>query len=301
LKPNQEQTPEAVAVACDVAAHACVCVPLEALLGLRRQPGPPAAPSVPANFLKHADEQSVTGLSAVYHAIHNHNLHGTDFTRWGVLGAPRFPGRTVMIPSMNRFFAEGAWGVSPHMVPHRSLHSLSGTISQALKIHGPNFGVGGGNGAADESAFVALALLDRQQLPGLWVVVTALEPETALDENGNGPPNRCVRALALALTPLCPGWRGLRLTLTMDASARPIHRDYFKLFRMVEQIGGQRERGRSVTQPLQHGARLTLAWAGELRNAECGMWNGKAHDLHSLPYSPSHIPQSAVHEVEMQR
>src|SRR5579859_3171294 len=59
-------------VACDVAAHACVCVPYEAVAGLRRQPGPVfGAPLLPA-FLKHADEQTVVGLTAVYQAIHDH-------------------------------------------------------------------------------------------------------------------------------------------------------------------------------------------------------------------------------------
>jgi hypothetical protein len=262
LKPNQDQTPEATAVGCDVTAHALVCVPLAALADVRRQPGPPSAPSLPANFLKHTDEQSVAGLSAVYHAIHNHGLHATDFTHWGVLGAMRFPGRPIMIPAIKRFAVEGAWGVSPHLVPHRSLHSLSGTISQALKIHGPNYGVGGGNSAAEEIVFAALALLQRKSLPGVWMVVTAQESETALDDDANRPPGKCVRALALALTPSCPHWRGLRLMLEMDRTATPAPRpDYFELFTMLEQIGRERIPGKGVTQRWQSCARLTLAWA----------------------------------------
>src|SRR5581483_10496237 len=162
-----------------------------------------------ANLLKHSDEQSVAGLAAVYRAIHDHGLQATDFTHWGVLGAPRFPGRTLMIPTVKRFLAEGAWDVSPHTIPHRSLHSLSGTISQVLKIHGPNFGVGGGNSAAEEIVFAALALLERHSIPGVWMVVTAQEPEGLLDDSGSGPPEKCVRALALALTRSRPDWCGL--------------------------------------------------------------------------------------------
>jgi hypothetical protein len=269
VKPNLEQA-EARAVECDVAAHARVCVPLESLPDLRRQPGPPSSPPLPTNFLKHLDEQTVAGLSAVYYAAHNHGLSAADFTRWAVLGAPRFPGRAQMILSVKHFVAEGAWGVSPHMVPYRSLHSLSGTISQALKIHGPNFGVGGGNSAADEVVFAALALLERRQTPGAWVVVTAQEPEDALDDDGHGLPDKCVRALALALTPTRAGWRGLRLRLEMERATQPPPRpDYFKLWTMLEQLG-EHAPGKSVTQPLQGCARLTLEWARDAVAAHPG-------------------------------
>ena len=74
MKHNQEPMPEVAVVECDVTAHAQVRVPLEALADLRRQPGPVPEPNVPANFLKHADEQNIAGLGAVYHAIHSHSL-----------------------------------------------------------------------------------------------------------------------------------------------------------------------------------------------------------------------------------
>jgi hypothetical protein len=255
VEPNQEQTPPR-AVECDVVAHARVAVPLEALPDLRRHPGPPSDPPPPPNFVKHLDEQTVAGLAAVRHAVHDHGLAGVDFTRWGVLGAPRFPGRPQVVPSVQRFLAEGAWGVSPHVIPHRSLHSLSGTISQALKIHGPNYGVGGGPGAADEVILAALALLERRHNAGLWVVVTALEPESVLDDTGSGPPGRVARALALALTPAQAGWPGLRLRLEMERVPRPpAYPDYFQLWAMLEQVGGG---ARSVTRPLLGCARLTL-------------------------------------------
>ncbi len=267
MKPNQDQTPEATAVGCDVTAHALVCVPLAALADVRRQPGPPSARNVPANFLKHADEQSVAGLSAVYHAIHDHGLSATDFTRWGVLGSLRFPGRPVMVASLKRFLTEGAWGVSPHLVPHRSLHSLSGTISQALKIHGPNYGVGGGHSAAEEVVFAALALLQGKQLPGVWVVHDGPRSRRPLSTtNGNGPPSKCVRALALALTPVRPDWRGLRLRLEMDSAVPPAPRpDYFKLFTMLEQIGRQPRPG-----PARDAALARLCETDIGMGARCG-------------------------------
>jgi hypothetical protein len=294
LKPNQQHTPRVPAVQCDVTAQALVCVPLAALADLRRQPGPPSAPELPSTFLKHSDDQSVAGLSAVLHAIANYGLSATDFSRWGIVCAPRFPGRSGMIPAVKHFIAEGAWGVSPHLVPHRSLHSLSGTISQALKIHGPNYGVGGGNSAAREVLFAALALLEPMRLPGVWLVITAQEPEAALDDSGNGPPNKCVRALALALTPVSPAWRGLRLTLEMDALVQPASPDYFMLFTMIQQLAAHREPGSALSQSLSPCARLTLAWATSsvcgTRNAECGTRNGNAEDANA---SPSSIPHPA--------
>jgi hypothetical protein len=284
---NQEQTSAGdCAVECDVAAHAQVCVPVTAVADLRGECVSAVASATraqphPANLLKHIDEQTVGGIAAVVDAIRNHNLGDVDFTRWAVLGAPRFPGRPIMVPCMKRFFAEGAWGVSPHMIPHRSLHSLSGTISQVFKINGINFGVGCGNSGADEVLFAALALLERSRPPGAWVVVTAQDPECAYDADGNGPPDKRVRALALALTPARPGWRGLRMRLEMDAvgydsdraTSTPV--DYFRLFAMLEQLG-ERVPSKSVTCSLQGRARLTLQWAQEMAGVT-------AHGRHPHP------------------
>src|SRR5205823_2855913 len=110
-------------------------------------------------------------------AIHRHGLAGTRFTDWGVLAAPRYLGRSAMAVALQRFAAEGAWGLSPHLIPHHSLHSVSGTISQALKINGPNIGVGGGPGSGAEAFLAATALLSAGQVPGVWVVLTGWDPE----------------------------------------------------------------------------------------------------------------------------
>ena len=67
--------------------------------------------------------------------------HGpAGFGRWRVLAAPRFLGRAAFERRSPSILAEGAWGVSPHLIPGHSLHSPSGTISQALQAHGPNLG-----------------------------------------------------------------------------------------------------------------------------------------------------------------
>jgi hypothetical protein len=209
------------AVACDVAAHASMRVPYEAVGGLRRQPGPRYGEPFPVSFLKHADEQTVVGLSALFQAIHDHGLTpapgSPGFRDWGVVAAPRFLGRATMAAALQRFTAEGAWGVSPHLIPHHSLHSMSGTVSQALKLHGPNFGVGGGPGAAAEGILAAAALLECRRLPGVWLVLTGIDPEQAPDTMGRPAPGTSCAALVLALVPPRPGWSGIRLRVISGA------------------------------------------------------------------------------------
>jgi hypothetical protein len=247
------------AVWCDLIAHAGVQAPVASMAELRRQPGPPRVPKLPTNFLKHVDDQTVVGLSAIYHASAGHGLQDVCLAEWGVLAAPRFLARALMIPNLRRFVAEGAWGVSPHMIPHRSLHSLSGTLSHALKMHGPNFGVGGGHQGAIEVLPVAAAMLQRQRLPGLWVVWTAQEPEGELDLAGRGDPNTICRALAVALTLPRLGWRGPRLRLQVGGSqlnAEPEKADYFYLETILNRLG--RDPGTKVGLELGSGIRIDL-------------------------------------------
>ncbi len=158
------------AVCCAVAAHATLDVPLNALSELRKPTNPLTGQPLAPAFLKNADEQTVAGLAAVFAAVRTSGLRGHDLSGWGVIAAPRFLGRGVMGHVLHRFREEGAWGISPHVIPHRSLHALSGTVSQALKLFGPNFGAGGGPGAESEALLAAATLLSDRGLPGVWVV-----------------------------------------------------------------------------------------------------------------------------------
>jgi hypothetical protein len=164
-------------VCCDVAGYATQQAPADALPALRQKPSPLTGEPLPAAFWKHADEQTVVGLTAVFDAIRQHQLDPGSFSDWGILAAPRFLGRAALAVALNRFTLEGAWGISPHLIPHRSLHSISGTVSQALKIQGPNFGVGGGPNAAGEALLVAGGMIADERLPGVWVILTGFEPE----------------------------------------------------------------------------------------------------------------------------
>ena len=97
------------------------------------------------------------------------------------------------------FGAEGAWGVSPHLIPQRCLHALSGTVSQALKVHGPNFGVGGGPGGPAEVLLAATSMLHCRHLPGVWAVLTSLYPNVPPDPDGRPPAGSLCVGLTLAL------------------------------------------------------------------------------------------------------
>jgi hypothetical protein len=215
LKPTDDLAIPAAesAVCCDVAAFGVVRSTPDDLKSQRQNPGVVPGEPLPPAFLKHADEQTVVALAAVLRAIHAHGLGTLSFRDWGVLAAPRFQGRIAMAVAIQRYLAEGAWGISPHLIPHRSLHAVSGTISQVLKIHGPNFGVGGGPGSAGELFLTAAALLGRGNVPGLWVVLTGWDQEPAPTREGRCDNAGVCSALALALLPARPEARGLRLRL----------------------------------------------------------------------------------------
>src|SRR5262249_9693054 len=138
-----------------------------------------------------------------------------------------FLGRASTAAVIQRFAQEGAWGVSPHHIPHRSLHSLSGTVSQALEIHGPNYGVGGGPNSAAEVLLAAAAMLADRKVPGVWVVLTGWDPEL-VPENPLAPvPDGAAAipecgAVALALAPISSRWEGPRLQVNPAATPRSV-------------------------------------------------------------------------------
>jgi hypothetical protein len=219
VSPLLSAPPDRGTVCCDLIGHGVVRLSAEEMPPLRQKASPPVGEPVPLSFLKHADEQTVAGLFAVYQAIENFNLHHVTFADWGVLGAPRFLGRASLAHALQRFADEGAWGLSPHLVPHRSLHALSGTVSQALKIHGPNFGVSGGPSAVAEGLLATAALLVGDRLPGVWLVMTGWEREPVLElESGPNPTKNCKPpiccGIALALTAAHADSKNRRLDLT---------------------------------------------------------------------------------------
>jgi hypothetical protein len=197
-----------------VAAYAVVQAEAHEIKALRLRPDPQGE-ALPAAALKHSAEQSVAGLAAVYRAMHSIGWTARRCSSWGIVAAPRFLGRAEMVTALDKFATEGAWGISPHLIPHFSLHAVSGTLSQMLKISGPNFGVGGGVDGAFEAFRAAFAMLEDRSVPGFWLVLSGYVPELV---PGISKPTRCA-ALALALTPIeAPERDGITLHL-----AGPVH------------------------------------------------------------------------------
>lgn len=206
-------------IRCPVAAFGSVQFPPEMFPALRRQPGSDLGRPFPNNFLKHADEQTVASLAAILQAIERFGLSQTDFQNWGVVAAPAFLGRTTLVNALQRYADEGAWGLSPHFIPHSSQHAVAGTISQALKIHGPNFGTGGSPAGVPEALLAGAVLLEGDRLPGVWVVVSGWEPEFVPDEHGK-PISACLcQAVALALVRGAQGMQETELRLAPVARA----------------------------------------------------------------------------------
>jgi hypothetical protein len=288
------------AVCCDVAAIGRVRLAVENLPELRRRPGPVPEQGLPANFLKNADEQTVYGLAAVYQAIHDTGMTATSFGRWGVLAAPQKIGRTAMAQAMPRVREEGAWGMSPHLIPHRSLHCVSGAISCALKSRGPNLGVGDG---PSEALPTALALLVRAQVEGIWVVLTAFDPELAPDTSGMPVPGSVGLAVALALMPAREGWKGLRLRVGFQKpsgqlAARRTPIDLFQLLALLDApVAGPRS---APLQDLGQAGRLELWVDGQVQAARQDVSHVPAVQA---PHSAEALYSSSLssHGVEAQR
>lgn len=221
-------------VRCTVAASASLRASAETIAQWRRQPLVVGTEKMPISFLKHAEDQTIVAMKAVL-AAHEPNGPQRSFADWGVIAAPNLFGRVNIAQTMQRFQDEGAWGVSPHCIPHQSLHGMSGTISQALKIYGPNFGVSGAPNAGPDAFLIAAAMLADGRLPGLWVVLTGYESEWI--PAAEGPPSVAplCQAVALALTPSERRAAGLHLAI---GHVRPDAERAFSLAHLPEfQLG----------------------------------------------------------------
>jgi hypothetical protein len=150
-------------------------------------------------------------LAAVLRAMAQPQMTGTDFADWGVLAAPRLPGRLNAAVMFGKFMELGPPAISPHAIPQHSLHAVSSAVSVALGMRGPNFGIGGGPECVAEGLLVALTFLRAAQVPGMWLVLTEWETEPIPDgQGGSSTPAVCC-ASALALVPDARGGSRLRL------------------------------------------------------------------------------------------
>jgi hypothetical protein len=194
------------------------------LARFRRHPGaiPEGWTAPQPSRLRQSDDQTLAALGAVYAALEAAGHPGPDrFRDWGVVAASRFLARGPLVGVIERFVAEGAWGVTPHMVPHYALHAQSGTLSQVLGIHGPNLGVGGGTDAAVQGFMAGLTWLTTGTVPGVWIVLSGWTPEFVPDGAGNPAGDPECLAIALGLVPADSRRAGLPRVRLRPASLHP--------------------------------------------------------------------------------
>jgi hypothetical protein len=170
---------EETSVIGDVVASASAVIPAEETSRLREPLVAAFRDRVSNALLKQADEQSLVALRAFCNLFERWPELRQPDPHWGLVVAPRVPGRKRVIESIGKFREQGAWSISPHIIPHCTLHSLAGLLSQVLDLHGPNIGTGGKPGCEGEAIAVACTWLAAERLPGLWIVLTGWDRESA--------------------------------------------------------------------------------------------------------------------------
>lgn len=187
--------------ACVIRGAAVVTARLTEIPLLARQPAPAGAPALPARFLRHADEQTVVGLQAVLRTLGAGDpAHPRDLTGDAVVAASCRAGQLTAARTMVGLERQGPVGVTPHVVPQCSLHSLASAVSVALGMHGPNIGVAGGPAAIREGLMAASTLAMTLTAPAaIWLIVTGWDDQPCLDDEATPQTDPTCRSLALCL------------------------------------------------------------------------------------------------------
>jgi hypothetical protein len=249
VKPAPSILVERQSIEADVLSWGAVRAQPEQLVQWRKNPAPMPPEPFPSSLIRHSEEQTVAALWAVCEAVAKMDAKPGAFADWGVIAAPRLMGRPGNASAFERFRQEGPWGISPNMIPHHSLHAVSGTISQIMKTHGPNFGVGNGPQSSIEGWLAAATLLSEGSLPGLWLVIVGHVSEylpSSGEVTAEGP---ACEAVALALTRAVGRPAGLRLRVCPEALVGGGEADRsflasipeFSLGLLIDELGGRDE------------------------------------------------------------
>jgi len=182
-----------------VAAWSMLRLSVDDVAALRKSPEAFFSPNAKPFPLKHADDQTIGGLAAVFRAVDAFGLGTADFSSWGVAAMPRFIGRITVAKTWERYKIDGPWGVSMQLVPHNTLHSQASTITLALGSHGPAIGAGGGQGSEADAALAALTMLHWAPDDGVWMIWTGWSPELEVDSEQRRLTDSRMVALALAI------------------------------------------------------------------------------------------------------
>lgn len=171
--PAGEGTPDQSALRIGIVSWSGGAFGLGQLQRLRTEMRLPEGQPLPHAFVRHADEQTLAGLAAVLQTWRQLPQPLPLAEQWGVLAAPEYFGKEATLAALQRYRAEGPSAISPHLIPNHCLHSLAGSISVLLGLHGPNYGVGGGPGQFAELLLAGILETVQQPVPGFWLVATA--------------------------------------------------------------------------------------------------------------------------------
>jgi hypothetical protein len=235
--PNFPDPLQGDSTCCAVESFGVVKVPVADIGALRKSPAPPSGRRLPPSLLKHADHQSVLAVSALFKAVHESGWQDRSFEKWGIIAAPRFPGRIISAAAMHKFKTQGVPGMSPLIIPTLSLHAMAASLSLALGTHGFNYGVGGGHGHLAEALLAGLAAADDCGVEGVWVVATQFSPEPVPDTAGNSLNLSFGYGVALALKRVGAGQPPIQLRVVPTASA-PAHSGDARVIDGEEPPGG---------------------------------------------------------------
>ena len=259
-------TDSSVTLECGIAAFGVANLTGELLASIRKSPAAHTAMPLAPSVARHCDEQTLAALFAVGEAMRKMKSTTADFEAWGIVASTRFIGRSFFAQSLEKFDREGPWNTSVQVVPHRSLHSTSSTISLAIGSHGPNVGVGGGSDGEGQALLAATSLLDEFHLPGVWLVLAGWTPELNVDASG-APTEECrCHALALALKPPRDVRGGLSFRIVPDHDAfeesvgRTRNSHATSWLALLTTLLHKEPQNLNVIAPLCDGLRAELVW-----------------------------------------
>jgi len=225
-------------IAVAIRGQATLAAPYRAIDGLRDAPAPAGVAPLPPRFLRHADEQTVVGVQTVLAAVGAARLTPDELAGASVVAAPCRAGRVVAARTLAGWHARGAVAVSPHVVPHCSLHAMASAVSVVLGCHGPHLGVGGGTGAVAEALSLLPWLTSRGAGGIVLLVTTGWDADPRLATDGTVVCEPVCRAVAAVVVRAAAGGFAITLAPGRAAGSAPADDACRALRRLAELVSG---------------------------------------------------------------
>jgi hypothetical protein len=187
-------------IALPIVAYDAANLSIDQLAEVRQHSIERFSASLRPQLLKHSDEQTLAAAVALDRAIaHMRADSHQDFSRWAVISATRYLGRTAFAAVIDKYQIDGPWGVSVQVIPHTSPHALASSLSLALASHGPCLGAGAAPANELEAIVTAATLLEQPEISGAWVVFSGWTDASPMDSEAGSSPH--CQAAVLALLP----------------------------------------------------------------------------------------------------